>query len=84
MLQPTLSPVSGTGDSQCDSRESFAIETPNFIARQADSPESLEFPIRVNHATKFPHIVYPTSQLPNTTMMLSANRCNSLRRITVG
>ena len=29
-----------------DSRESFAIETPIFIARQADSPESLEFPIR--------------------------------------
>ena len=44
-----------------DSRESFAIETPIFIARQADSPESLEFPIRANrvirairanHATK--------------------------------
>ena len=32
-----------------DSRESFAIETPNFIARQADSLESLEFPIRANH-----------------------------------
>ena len=45
--------LSGTGDSQRDSRESiranrdsFAIETPNFIARQADSHESLEFPIR--------------------------------------
>ena len=49
-----------------DSRESFAIETPIFIARQADSQESLEFPIRAispdsrescesiraNHATK--------------------------------
>ena len=48
--------LSGTGDSQLDSREpireSFAIETPIFIARQAYSPESLEFPIRVNHATK--------------------------------
>ena len=49
---------SGTGDSQSDSRESFAIETPIFIARQADSHESLEFPIcanhpiRANHATK--------------------------------
>ena len=32
-----------------DSRESFAIETPIFIARQADSRESLEFPIRANH-----------------------------------
>ena len=32
-----------------DSRESFAIETPIFIARQADSHESLEFPIRANH-----------------------------------
>ena len=32
-----------------DSRESFAIETPIFIACQADSPESLEFPIRANH-----------------------------------
>ena len=45
------------GDSQRDSRESiranrFAIETPMFIARQADSHESLEFPIHANHATK--------------------------------
>ena len=35
-----------------DSRESFATETPIFIARAADSHESLEFPIRANHATK--------------------------------
>ena len=35
-----------------DSRGSFAIETPIFIARQADSHESLEIPIRANHATK--------------------------------
>ena len=41
-----------------DSRESFAIEAPIFIARQADSPESLEFPIRANHATK-PNIERP-------------------------
>ena len=27
----------------------FAIETPIFIACQADSPESLEFPIRAKH-----------------------------------
>ena len=27
----------------------FAIDIPIFIARQADSPESLEFPIRANH-----------------------------------
>ena len=37
-------------------RIAFAIETPIFIARQADSEsdshESLEFPIRANHATK--------------------------------
>ena len=26
-----------------------AIETPNFIARQADSHETLKFPIRANH-----------------------------------
>ena len=32
-----------------DSRESFAIETPILKARQADSPESLDFPIRANH-----------------------------------
>ena len=32
-----------------DSRESFAIETPIFIDPQADSHESLEFPIRANH-----------------------------------
>ena len=31
-----------------DSRESFAIESPVFSARQADSHESLEFPIRAN------------------------------------
>ena len=43
-----ISELSGTGDS----RESFAIDTRIFIARQADSPESLEFPIRANHATK--------------------------------
>ena len=40
--------LSGTGDSQRDSRESLAIETPIFIELQADSPESLEFPIRAN------------------------------------
>ena len=41
--------LSGTGDSQrIDSRESFAIEIPIFIARQADSHESLEFPIHEN------------------------------------
>ena len=43
--------LSGTGDSQRDLREStrlgsFAIETPIFITRQADSPESLEFLIQ--------------------------------------
>ena len=43
------SELSGTGDSQRDSRESFAIATPIFIARHADSHESLEFPIRANH-----------------------------------
>ena len=32
--------LGGTGDSQRDSRESFAIDTPIFIARQADSHES--------------------------------------------
>ena len=32
-----------------DSRKSFAIETPSFIARQAKTPE---FPIRASHATK--------------------------------
>ena len=41
--------LSGTGDSQRDSRESLATETPIFIARQADSHESLDFPIRANH-----------------------------------
>ena len=44
--------LSGTGDSQRDSRESFAIDTPMFIARRADSPESLEIPIRANHAIR--------------------------------
>ena len=44
-MSDNFSDLSGTGDS----RESFAIETPIFIARQADSHESLEFPIRANH-----------------------------------
>ena len=44
----------GTGDSQRDSRESIRAnhsqsKPPIFIARQADSHESLEFPIRENH-----------------------------------
>ena len=37
------------GDSRRDSRESFAIQTPIFIARQADLPESFESLIRTNH-----------------------------------
>ena len=48
--------LGGTGDAQCDSRESIRANhsqlKPSFLARQADSPESLEFPIRANHATK--------------------------------
>ena len=52
--------LSGAGDSQRDSRESFAIDTPIFIARQADSHESLECPIRANLkiilTTPTPHI----------------------------
>ena len=50
--------LTGTGDSQRDSRESIRanhsqLKPHIFIARQADSPESLEFPIRASHATKF-------------------------------
>ena len=55
-----LSDLSGTGRfatqfTRIDSREPFAIETPIFIARQADSHESLESceSIRANHATEF-------------------------------
>ena len=44
--------LSGTGDSQRDSRESFAIETPIFIALQADSHESLELLIRANRVIR--------------------------------
>ena len=61
--------LSGTGDSQRDSRKSIRanhsqlIETPIFIARQADSHESLEFPIRANHPIR-------------------ANRANRFARIT--
>ena len=44
-----------------DSRESFAIETPNFTARQADSHESLEFPIRANHPIRANRFVRITS-----------------------
>ena len=55
--------LSGTGDSQRDSRASFAIQAPSFIARQADSHESFEFsiramihPIRANRANRFARI----------------------------
>ena len=48
--------LSGTGDSQRDLRESFAIAAPIFIARQADSPESFEFPIRASRANRFARI----------------------------
>ena len=46
--------LGGTGDSQRDSRESIRVnhsqlKPPIFIAHQADSPESLEFPMRANH-----------------------------------
>ena len=46
--------LSGTDDSQRDLRESIGanhsqLKPLSFIARQADSPESLEFPIRANH-----------------------------------
>ena len=34
-------------------RFAIEIQTPIFIVRQAGSPESLEFPIRANDATKF-------------------------------
>ena len=60
--------LSGTGDSQHDSRESIRANhlqlTPLFfIARQADSHESLEFPICANHPIR-------------------ANRANRFARIT--
>ena len=46
--------LSGTGDSQRDSLESIRanpsqLKPPIFLAHQADSHESLEFPIRANH-----------------------------------
>ena len=47
--------ISGTGDSQRDSRESIRASHSQLkpllsvVAHQADSPESLEFPIRANH-----------------------------------
>ena len=41
-----------------DSCESFAVETPIFIASQADSPASLEFRIHANHATKVSDIAF--------------------------
>ena len=45
-----------------DSHESFAIETPIFVVHQADSPESLEFPIRANRATK---LALPATRPPD-------------------
>ena len=46
------SKLSGRFATRFDSRKSFAIETPTFIARQADSPESLELPIHANRASR--------------------------------
>ena len=54
-LSPQKPYVSGergrfaTRSARIDSRESFAIETPIFIARQADSHDLLEYPIRASH-----------------------------------
>ena len=64
----TVRELSGTGDSQRDSRESIRANhsrlTPRLLkARRADSPESLEFPIRANHPIR-------------------ANRANRFARIT--
>ena len=64
--ESSLLSLTGTGDSQRDSRESIRVNHSQlkpvfFIARQADSHESLEFPIRANHATKF-HSVACRSQ----------------------
>ena len=63
-----VSLISGTGDSQRDSRESIRANHSQskplfFRARQADSHESLEFPIRENHPIR-------------------ANRANRFARIT--
>ena len=61
--------ITRISDSQRESREfpiranQFALETPIFIAPQADSHESLEFPIRANHANQFSRIT-PLSSLP--------------------
>ena len=58
-----------------DSREPFAIETPIFIVREADSHESLEFPIRANHpiranrANRFARIT-PLSFWPSLALLL--------------
>ena len=52
LLRP---PLRDTEFARIDLRESFATETPIFITHQADSPESHEFPIRANHATKVLH-----------------------------
>ena len=58
----------------------FAIETPIFIARQADSHESLEFPIRANHpiranrANRFARIT-PLSMLLSRSFAVSLFPC---------
>ena len=66
---PTLVARIDSQRDSIDSRESFAIETPIFIAHQADSHKSLEFPTRANHpiranrANRFARIT-PLSSLP--------------------
>ena len=48
-LKPLFHRRFATRFARIDSHESFAIETPIFIARRADLPESREYPIRANH-----------------------------------
>ena len=62
-----------------DSREPFANETPISIARRADSHESLEFPIRANHATKRPNICHSFSKfVPSNRKIHQLFRTSSL------
>ena len=59
--------------------ESFATETPIFIARQADSHKSLEFPIRANHPIRANRANFRFARI--TPLSSPSKRPNSLTKL---
>ena len=67
-----------------DSREACATETPIFIARQADSHESLEFPIRADHPNRANRFVRITPLRARSTFSLNSWRLFVWRNLLYG